>query len=131
IENKNMKMKLSVISIIILATFVSLVGCASNTTVHLHANGLSEADRKNIRAGLEEKGFRVVERNNEAPSEDNAILYAPYSGLEKDLYAIENVLANHGLTAGRGFAIQTNQLGMHEYTAGNIGLYIVPAVRQA
>jgi hypothetical protein len=124
-----MKVIQPAISLVTLCLVALLSGC-STTTVHLHANGVPEADKENIRAGLEAKGFAVLERDNEAPSKDNAILYAPYKGLEKDLHAIENVLANNGVTAGRSFAIQTDQLGKHEYTAGNIGLYIVPSVSQ-
>lgn len=107
-----------------------LAGC-STTIVHLHANGVPDADKESIRSGLEAKGFSVMERENEAPLKDNAIFYSPYKGLEKDLHAIENVLANNGLTAGRSFAIQTDHVGQHEYTARNIGLYIVPSVQAA
>lgn len=124
-----MKVIRPAISLFTLFMVVLLSGC-STTTVHLHANGVPEADKQKIRAGLEAKGFAVVERDNESPSKNNAILYSPYKGLEKDLHAIENVLAHNGVTAGRGFAIQTDQIGKHEYTAGNIGLYIMPSVLQ-
>lgn len=113
----------------ILVAIVSLLGC-SNTIVHLHANDLPKADQENIRTGLEEKGFSVLRRENGFPSEGNTILYSPHKGIEKDLRAIEEVLGNNGLKAERSYAIHTNKIGTHEYTAGNIGLYIVPAVRQ-
>ena len=113
----------------ILVTLASLLGC-SNTIVHLHANDLPKADQENIQAGLEEKGFSVLMRENEFPFEGNIILYSLHNGIEKDLRAIEDVLGYNGLKAERSYAIHTNKIGTHEYTAGNIGLYIVPAVRQ-
>lgn len=135
------------LAVFILVTVVSLSGCSntsvysecshttvhsecSKTTVHLHANDLAKADQENIRTGLKKRGFTVLMRENEFPSEGNLILYSSHSGIEEDLRAIEDVLRNHGLKAERSYAIRTNKIGVHEYTAGNIGLYIVPGAGQ-
>jgi hypothetical protein len=104
---------------------VSLFGC-SNTTIHLHANNMPEAEKENIRLSLEKQGFSVRMRDNESPSSGNIILYYPHEGIEEDLHAIDKVLEAKGLKAERGYAIHTEKLGKHEYTAGNIGLYIAP-----
>ena len=102
-----------------------LSGCAS-TTVHLHAESLSSNERDNLRAGLEAQGFQVKMRDNESPSSENIILYYPHKGIEEDLRAIDKVLGAGGLTAEHRYSIHTDKLGAHEYTAGNIGVYIVP-----
>lgn len=109
--------------------FVSLFGC-STTTVHLHANDLPQTVQKNLRVGLEKEGFSVVIRDNASPSEGNAVLYYPHAGIKKDLNAIDNVLKANGLMAEPSIAVQTNNLGTHEYSAGNIGLYFAPAAHQ-
>lgn len=103
-----------------------LSGCSS-TTVHLHADALSEVEQNNIRTGLEEQGFSVKMRENEAPASSSVVLYYPHKGIEEDLRAIDNVLDANGLIAEHRYLTHTEKLGVHEYTAGNIGVYIVPA----
>ena len=66
-------------------------------------------------------------RDNESPSSGNIILYYPHKGIGEDLQAIDAVLAAHGLTAEHSYTIHKDKLGVHEYTAGNIGVYLVAA----
>lgn len=116
-------MKISVFWI--LTTLGVLFGCSS-TTIHLHADLLPEAEQEEIRRALEEQGFSVQSRDNEAPFERNIILYYPHNGIERDLRVIDDILESHGLNAEHSPAIHTNKIGTHEYTARNIGLYIAP-----
>lgn len=112
-----------------LFVFMGACGC-SNTRIHLHAEGLSDNELAIIRIGLEKRGFVVEHRENEFPSSDSVILYAAYRGVEKELSAIEEVLAHAGVRAERRYAARTNALGMHEYSPRNIGVYIASASRQ-
>lgn len=107
-----------------------LLGCSSTTTVHLHAVELPETDQEKIRTELENKGFSVITRKNELPLQSNAIFYSSHKGIEKDLKAIEDVLEKQGLKAVRSYAVQTNNVGRHEYTAKNIGVYLAAEVRR-
>lgn len=103
----------------------ALSGCSS-TTVHLHADALSEVERNKIRTGLEGEGFSVKMRENEAPASSNVVLFYPHNGIEEDLRAIDNVLDANGLIAEHRYLTLTEKIGAHKYTAGNIGVYIVP-----
>src|SRR5690606_19365991 len=102
-----------------------LSGCSS-TTVHLHAGALSDAERNKIRTDLEEQGCSVKIRENEAPASSSVVLYYPHEGIEEDLRVIDDVLEANGLIAEHQYLTHTEKLGVHEYTAGNIGVYIVP-----
>lgn len=109
--------------------FMGLCGC-TNTTIHLHAQGVPDNELETIRLALEERGFVVKPRENEFPSSDSVILYAAYRGVEKELGTIEEVLTRHGLKVERRFAGRTNALGIHEYSPRNIGVYIASVSRQ-
>jgi len=117
---------MKVLLVVVLAGLGLLSGCTSTTVVHVHAADFSAADQAGIRADLEAEGFSVALRENESPVAGNAILYAFYPGVEKDLQTVENVLAEKGLFAERMYILPTDKkIGTHEYTAGNIGLYLV------
>ncbi|BFM20735.1 hypothetical protein [Gilvimarinus japonicus] len=116
---------MAVLKVCALIALSVLVGCSS-TTVHLHAKNLPDVEQEAIRAGLEARGFSVKMRDNEPPSNNNAILYYPHDGIDADLQAIDAVLDANGLWAEHNYSVYTDKLGKHEYTAGNIGLYLVP-----
>ncbi len=103
-----------------------LSGC-SRTIVHLHADKLTAAEQEAIRAELQAQGFVVERQHNEPPAYRNLILYTPHDGIDNDLNAIDTILAAHGLSADHRYTPPSKQLGKHEYTAGNIGVYLVPA----
>lgn len=107
----------------ILAAIAGLFGC-STTTVHLFATSLPGEVRKALRQGLEDQGFKVMSNDNEPPFSENIILYPPQKDIENELALIDQVLEKNGLRAKHSYAILSNDIGAHEYTAGNIGLYI-------
>ena len=113
------------LNICLLIALMLFLGC-SNTTVHLHVKNLPDAEQESIRADLEKRGFLVKMRDNEPPSNNNLILYYPHRGIEDDLRAINDVLDVAGFTAESSYLVHTDKLGKHEYSAGNIGLYLVP-----
>lgn len=105
-------------------TFLLLsLGCSS-TTVHLHANHMSESKQKELSQSLKRQGFSVRMRENEAPVSGNIIIYYPQHGIEEDLHKIQLALAANGLTAEQSYMAK---VGKHEYTKENIGLYIANA----
>lgn len=122
--------------------FMGLCGCSNtashlhpqeasdNTRIHLHAQGVPDRKLRPIRKALEARGFVVRLRENELPSSNNLILYAAYDGVEEELSAIEKVLAQNGVRAGRRLAGRTNALGTHEYNPRNIGVYITSVSKQ-
>ncbi|MDX6847796.1 hypothetical protein SCD92_00400 [Gilvimarinus sp. SDUM040013] len=104
---------------------LGLLGCA-RTTVHMHAAELSKDVRDKVKTDLEAKGFKVALRDNEYPFTENAVLYFPHEGIEEDLDAIDEVLNENGLAANHRFTIYKDRIGKHVYTAGNVGLYLLP-----
>ena len=116
---------LKAIKIITPVMLAVLAGCSS-TKIHLHANNLPKAERESIRHDLEVEGFSVLLQDNEPPSDHSVILFYPHEGIDRDLDAIDNVLDRYGLQAEHSFVIHETKLGVHEYTAGNIGVYLVP-----
>ena len=106
--------------------FFGLSGC-SRTIVHLHADKLTTAEQEAIRAELQAQGFIVERQHNEPPAYRNLILYTPHDGIDNDLSTIDTILAAHGFSADHRYTPPSKQLGKHEYTAGNIGVYLIPA----
>lgn len=107
--------------------FIWAIPSCSSTHIHLHANKLPHAQQITIREGLEEKGFKVHIRNNAPPSRDNVLLYYPHKGIQEELWMIDDVLAASGISAEHRYTIHKDKVGKHEYTAGNIGLYLLPS----
>lgn len=104
---------------------------SGNTTIHLHAQGITERKLKSIHKALEERGFVVQPRENEFPFSESVILYAASDGVEGELDLIREVLAQNGVKARRRLAGRTNALGTHEYNPGNIGVYIASDAKRS
>lgn len=106
--------------------FIWAIPSCSSTHIHLHADKLPHDQQITIRERLEEKGFKVHIRNNAPPSRDNVLLYYPHKGIQEELWMIDDVLAASGISAEHRYTIYKDRVGKHEYTAGNIGLYLLP-----
>lgn len=107
----------------ILTALAGLFGC-STTTIQLFATSPPDEAQKVLRQGLKDQGFRVMSNTNEPPFSESIILYPPQNDIEIERALNDQVLEKNGLHAEHSYAIPSNHIGTHEYTIGNIGLYI-------
>ncbi|MDO3382461.1 hypothetical protein [Gilvimarinus algae] len=111
---------------VIVVFFLLGLSACTRTTVHLHAGELPQTLQDGVKAGLESEGFKVSPRANAYPYDESVVLYFPHEGIDADLQAIDKVLTSHGLSAENRYTLYRDKIGKHVYTAGNIGLYLLP-----
>ncbi|AQT60522.1 hypothetical protein [Cellvibrio sp. PSBB023] len=114
------------ISLVILP--LSIASCSVNPRVHLYYSDASTDKKQQLVSFLKEYDFNVTEFYNTAPDleEGNYIVYYPEKNTEKSAEHINLALLRSNLSEAQMEPYRIgNGIGSHEYTKGNIGLYII------
>lgn len=107
---------------------LSIASCSVNPRVHLYYSDGSTDKKQQLVSLLKEYDFDVTEFYNIAPDleEGNYIVYYPEKNTEKSAEHINLALLRTDLSEAQMVPFRIgNGIGSHEYTKGNIGLYII------
>lgn len=110
-------------AVILLATMCAVVGCTP-TTIHLHDRHLPDEKVARVASALESAGFKVVVRENRHPAAllGSILLYRPEAHSQKQVDMVYEAVGQAGLSLNGAYP---TDVGMHSYTEGNMGLYLV------
>lgn len=103
-------------------------GCTSNPLVHLYVTGESTNQKDALVTLLGESDFKVKEFHASMPEleDGNYIVYYPDRTTDETTEAINRALRQIGLPEGQSIPFRIGYgFGSHEYTKGNVGLYLV------
>lgn len=112
-------------SFIVIFTFV---GCSVNPRVHLYFSDETTEQQQQLVSLLKENNFSVKEFHTSVPDLEigNYIVYYPERNNEKRAESINFVLRSVSLSEAQAVPFRIGSgIGSHEYTKGNIGLYII------
>lgn len=113
--------------LVLLIIAVAAAAC-STTQVHLHTSAISAETQKQLRASLQDAGFKVKERKNQLPAitVGSHIIYTPNYKTDSDLESIKYILNSLNLPASQTHLFKLGEgIGGHSYTQSNIGLYVI------
>ena len=109
-------------------TFLAIAGCSTNPRIHLYAAGEPTNQKDELISRLRDYNFKVDEFYATVPELEagNYIVYYPSKTSEQTTEIINLALRDVGLPEGQPIPFRIGSgFGSHEYTKGNVGLYLV------
>lgn len=106
----------------------TIASCSVNPRIHLYYSDGATDKKQHLVSLLKEYDFNVKEFHNNAPDleEGNYVVYYPEKNTGKSAEYINLALRRAGLSEAQMVPFRIGYgIGSHEYTKGNIGLYVV------
>ena len=109
-------------------SFLLLSACASNPKVHLYFDGNSQEQKHSLITQLKNNKFDVHQSHTPPPDipQGNYIVYTPEDKSAHWISSINSTLSQLGMKEANVVPFKIGSgISSHQYTAGNIGLYIL------
>jgi hypothetical protein len=103
--------------------FIPEINVNDKSQVHLHTYGFKQLSAVKYAEAIRNKGFRVRLRQNGYPGskKENFIIFNLAESHRSDVQSVQEVLLEAGVKVDK---IYFADYGKHEYTEGNIGVYL-------